>query len=199
MKVWFTSDLHIGHERIIELCNRPFKDVEHMNTVIVERWNMTVEPDDVIFVVGDAALGKLDESLPWFSMMHGEKLLIPGNHDRVWSGYPKKGKPVRPEDIARYEAVGLRILDEQVEYRPTGVDNMIWTLCHFPDAGDSHDKDRFDEWRPKRPYRPNIIVHGHVHENWVTNGPRINVGVDVWNFQPVAEETLIAMAKQAWS
>ena len=198
MTVWFTSDLHLSHTRIIELCNRPFEDVDHMNTVIVENWNMNVASSDVVFILGDLALGKLDESLSWVSMLQGEKLLVPGNHDRVWSGYPKAGKPVRPEDIARYEAVGLRVIDEKLDYRPTLDPDMIWTLCHFPDVGDSHDADRFDAWRPQRAYRPNVIVHGHVHEKWRTNGPRINVGVDVWNFTPVPEREVMRLAKAAW-
>lgn len=196
--VWFTSDLHFGHERIIELCSRPFEDVEHMNTAMVERWNEDVFDTDVVFILGDLALGKLDESLEWVSMLNGRKLLVPGNHDRVWSGYPKKGKPVRPEDVTRYENAGIQVIDEKLDYRPTGEDDLIFTLCHFPDVGDSHDADRFDEWRPSRPYRPNVLVHGHVHEKWRTNGPRINVGVDVWDFRPVPEHDLVRLAKEAW-
>lgn len=36
---FFTSDTHFGHANIINLCNRPFKDVNHMNDMLVENWN----------------------------------------------------------------------------------------------------------------------------------------------------------------
>lgn len=196
--VFFTSDLHIGHARIIELCNRPFRDVDDMNEQLVERWNERVTDADVVFILGDLALGKIDESLEWVKILLGRKMLVPGNHDRVWSGHPKKGKPVRPEDIARYEAAGIYIVDEQVPY-VTEDGAPEWMLCHFPDVGDSHDADRFDAWRPKPPHKPNVIVHGHVHEKWVTNGPRINVGVDVWDFAPAHQDEVRKLAEAAWT
>ena len=37
--VFFTSDLHLGHEKIIELTGRPFRDVNEMNRVIIENFN----------------------------------------------------------------------------------------------------------------------------------------------------------------
>ncbi len=196
--VWFTSDLHIGHARIVELCNRPFRDVDHMNEELVERWNAKITDADVVFILGDLALGKIDDSLEWVKLLLGRKMLVPGNHDRVWSGYPKKGKPVRPEDIAKYEAAGLYIMDEQIPYA-TERGAPTWTLCHFPDVGDSHDEDRFDAWRPRPSYKPNVIVHGHVHGRWVTNGPRINVGVDVWDFAPVHQDEVRKLAEAAWT
>lgn len=195
MATWFTADTHFGHERIIELCNRPFKSVEEMNEALVDRWNARVTDQDVVWILGDLALGKIDDSLVYVAMLNGDKRLIPGNHDRVWSGYPKKGKPVRPEDTARYKAAGLRVYGggEPWTHR-TG-----WNMCHFPDVGDSHDEDRFDAWRPKPPRQGEVIVHGHVHNKWLTNGPRINVGVDVWGYAPASEEEVAELAKAAWA
>jgi calcineurin-like phosphoesterase family protein len=197
VNVWFTSDLHLGHARIIELCNRPFRDVDHMNEELVTRWNERVTDADVVFILGDLALGKIDESLEWVKHLAGRKMLVPGNHDRVWSGHPKKGKPVRPEDIARYEAAGIYVVDEQIPY-VTEPGAPTWMLCHFPDVGDSHDADRFNDWRPAPPHKPNVLVHGHVHEKWIVNGPRINVGVDVWDFAPVHQDEVQKLAEAAW-
>lgn len=39
---FFTSDSHWNHSRIIELCKRPFKDVEEMNNSLIENWNKVV-------------------------------------------------------------------------------------------------------------------------------------------------------------
>jgi calcineurin-like phosphoesterase family protein len=193
MPVWFTADTHFGHVRIIDLCDRPFKTVEEMNETLVANWNERVAPEDQVFILGDLALGKLDDSLGYVAQLHGDKFLIPGNHDRVWAGYPNKGKPVRPEDTARYEAAGLTILSHMDTYDYLG---QPWVLCHFPDEGDSHDEDRYHTWRPI--LAPDeVLVHGHVHNQWLTNGPRINVGVDVWDYRPVHEDEVAVLATVA--
>jgi calcineurin-like phosphoesterase family protein len=209
---WFTADPHFGHARIIELCDRPFASVEEMNEALVHNWNEVVSDGDTVFILGDLALGKIDESLLYVAELKGRnKILVPGNHDRVWSGHPKPGKPVRPEDIERYQAAGLTIADGIVpylHYPPNGdgvgkdytATPQTWTLCHFPDVGDSHDADRFDAWRPKPPsFKGDVIVHGHVHGKWAVNGPRINVGVDVCGFTPVHEDHVAKLVTAAWA
>ena len=54
---FFTSDTHFGHANIINLCKRPFKDVNHMNDMLVENWNNVVTDDDTVFHLGDFAFG----------------------------------------------------------------------------------------------------------------------------------------------
>ena len=34
--IFFTSDTHFNHEKIIGLCKRPFKDAEEMNEYLIE-------------------------------------------------------------------------------------------------------------------------------------------------------------------
>ena len=55
--IYFTSDTHFRHSRIIELCNRPFGDVEEMNEVMIANWNRVVGKDDIIFHLGDFCFG----------------------------------------------------------------------------------------------------------------------------------------------
>lgn len=45
-RVFFTSDTHFNHTNIIRFCNRPFKDVTHMNETIIANWNSVVGPDE---------------------------------------------------------------------------------------------------------------------------------------------------------
>ena len=52
---YFTSDCHYGHENIIKHCNRPFTDVEHMNTVLIDNHNRVVRPNDNVINLGDFA------------------------------------------------------------------------------------------------------------------------------------------------
>jgi calcineurin-like phosphoesterase family protein len=173
MATWFTADLHFGHERIIELCNRPFSNVDEMNTELIHRWNSYVDQGDSVYVLGDVAMGKIAETLPLVEQLRGTKYLVPGNHDRCWPGHKK----VRPADIEAYKHVGFKILGPQHVYGR-------WLLCHFPQAGDSHDRDRYVDHRPQLTgYK--AIIHGHVHNQWKVNARQINVGVDVWGYTPV--------------
>ena len=55
--IYFTSDLHINHDRGFIYEPRGFKSVGEMNEAIVARWNSIVEPDDTIYLLGDAMLG----------------------------------------------------------------------------------------------------------------------------------------------
>ena len=78
-----TSDHHFGHARISELAGRPFSTVDEMNTVLIERWNALVKPDDVVLHLGDLALGPIEQSVALTSQLNGTRLLVPGNHDHI--------------------------------------------------------------------------------------------------------------------
>ena len=79
--IYFTSDAHFRHSRIIELCNRPFGDVEEMNEVMIANWNRVVQPNDHVFHLGDFALGGVDEWNSILDRLNGKIHLILGNHD----------------------------------------------------------------------------------------------------------------------
>jgi calcineurin-like phosphoesterase family protein len=146
-----------------------------MNEAIIENWNSVVDHIDIVFVLGDVALGKIADSLPQVKRLNGTKYLVPGNHDRCWSG----NKKVREIDTQRYFEVGFYILPENF------ISINDWRLCHFPYVGDSHDEDRYRSHRPVSATEDEWLLHGHVHEKWKRNGRQINVGVDVWDFTPV--------------
>ena len=186
MAVWFSADLHLGHKRIIELCNRPFTDVATMNDALVERFNEVVAPDDELWLLGDICMGPLAESLDVLSRFNGRKILVPGNHDRVSPAYHHKGD--RAEKVARFAAQYLEVFDEIIWKDPwtynVGAGRDV-LLSHFPYVGDSHsDEDRYADLRPVDTGLP--LVHGHVHGEWRERGKMLNVGVDVWGFAPVS-------------
>ena len=53
MDKWFSADLHLGHINCISYCDRPFKNIDHMNEVLIRNWNERVKPEDVVYHVGD--------------------------------------------------------------------------------------------------------------------------------------------------
>lgn len=189
MARYFTADLHLGHRNIIDYCGRPFRSVDEMNVVLIERWNETVSRHDDVIVLGDFALGKLTETLPLVSRLNGRKVLLAGNHDRCWSGHRKGVKA----STARYLDAGFaEIWQDTVEVEVGG---RRVTACHFPYRGDSHDHDRYVAHRPVD--KGAWLIHGHVHERWRVRERMINVGVDVWGYRPVPEQTIVDLMANA--
>lgn len=97
---FFTSDTHFNHANIIRFCNRPFKDVNQMNEVLIENWNRVISPGDTVFHLGDFCLGG---SLEWTNVLdrlNGKIHLILGNHDM---------KNIRQGYINRFENVVMQM------------------------------------------------------------------------------------------
>ncbi len=83
MKIFITADHHFHHKNIIEYCNRPFKTVEEMDKVMVEKWNKKVGKDDLVIHLGDFALGTKEKVKETREKLNGTIILIKGNHDKV--------------------------------------------------------------------------------------------------------------------
>lgn len=201
MTTFFSSDQHFGHENIIGYCDRPFNSVDHMNRVMINNWNAVVAPDDTVIVVGDFAMGRIEESLELALELNGDKILVPGNHDRCWGGYGKYR-----EWVPKYEAVGFEVWPSCVDISLDREYNhdIPATVCHFPYAYDGPREanltkhvDKFSGNRP--PDNGGILICGHVHDAWLTNGKMVNVGVDLWDFTPVSEDDLTSlMEERGW-
>lgn len=79
--IFYISDLHIGHANCLAFDNRPFKDVEEMNSEIIKRWNSVVTNEDIVCILGDFHWGKEPEWISILEQLNGQKILIQGNHD----------------------------------------------------------------------------------------------------------------------
>ncbi len=201
-KRYYSSDWHLGHVNMTrqgnDLCGRPFDTPAEMNEAIVTFANETTEPVDELYITGDIAMGKLDESLPWLAQVHCKLILLPGNHDRFSFAYQRKGDRAAKvaREVARYSEYG-EVWVEQ-EGKPSefvapfaAPDGGIVKMSHYPYVGDSHGEDRHADMRPSSlGNRP--LVHGHVHTEWKHNDNMFNVGVDVNDFKPVSEDEIIA-------
>jgi calcineurin-like phosphoesterase family protein len=213
MENWATSDIHFGHDNIIDYCNRPFHNtfnedlslwetrVEEMNRQLIENWNETVAPNDTVWVLGDGAMGKLKLTVPLFKKCHGKKKLLPGNHDACWFG----GKKNHASWVELYEAAGFEIVGNSVEDGGGIIrlddyfDGKRVDACHFPFSGDSGaNDDRYLTWRPAD--HGQFLLHGHTHnpERVNPDNPRaIHVGTDAWNYRPVNFSVLHDLMNQA--
>lgn len=78
-KIWFTADTHFGHTSIIKYCNRPFKDINHMDEVLIQNWNVRINPEEIVYHLGDFAWRNIGK---YIERLNGNIHLIRGSHDK---------------------------------------------------------------------------------------------------------------------
>ena len=115
-KIFLTSDTHFNHGNIIKYCNRPYANVENMNEAMIESWNRFVGKDDIVYHLGDFAMGSKDEIERLVARLNGRIKLVKGNHDNY--------KP------AVYRNLGFA----EVYDKPIIIENF-WILSHAPIEG----------------------------------------------------------------
>lgn len=86
---WFISDTHFFHDNILKFKNkdekplRPFKSIEEMHSVLVNRWNALVQPQDYVYHLGDVTFQYHRPFQELMYSLNGHKRLIVGNHDKL--------------------------------------------------------------------------------------------------------------------
>ena len=119
--VFVTSDQHLDHKNIIKYCNRPFRNVWHMNRVLIRNWNSTVRKDDTVYFLGDLAYGRGSKSSDyWLRKLNGKIIFIKGNHDH--------SKMIKFHRNYTIEYKGVKFyLVHRPEYVPQRWNG--WTIC----------------------------------------------------------------------
>lgn len=188
--IWFTSDTHFGHANIIEYSHRPFKDPDHMNEVLIENWNSVIGEDDTIYHLGDVAMGPWEKWDGVLSRLNGYKVLVVGNHDRIFKGMSAR----QNERFADQYAGWFDEVHHNVENFEL-FNGEIVNLSHFPYEADHMEKARHMEFRLHDNGVP--IIHGHTHSekdviSYSEKGTvQIHVGVDSSNYTPVSEQQVV--------
>ena len=161
MAIFFTSDTHFGHGGALGLYRRPFASVAAMNEGLVERWNETVGPDDVVWHLGDFAIRQRPTVVAdLLARLNGRKHLVAGNND-----------PQETRELEGWESVQ--------SYFEIEVDGVSLVLCHYP----------FRSWRGMG--KGWVNLHGHSHCRMKPQPRQFDVGVDVWGFRPVMLDEIL--------
>lgn len=165
--VFFTSDLHLGHQNVIGMCKRPFSDVEEMNEALISAWNSRVHKNDTVYIVGDFSYRSATPPEEFLKRLRGKKYLIIGNHDRSW---------IKKVDLAEY-------FEGWSSYAVVNTGRGKATLCHFPMLafegkflihGHMHNNTQRNYW------------------SYLKNMERaFNAGVDVNGYMPVTFDELV--------
>lgn len=154
MTTWFTSDNHFGHKNIRHFCpeTRPaFDDVSEMDHMMIRMWQAQVQPEDIVWCLGDFSFHSAEKTWNILGQLPGYKHLVFGNHDKVLRKNPK--------------LIDRHFVSAQ-EYKEISVDGIPVVLFHYP------------IWEWNRMHRGAYHLFGHVHGTTSVPGRAIDVGID---------------------
>jgi calcineurin-like phosphoesterase family protein len=165
--LFFTSDHHFGHAGARSFYRRPFASVSEMDQQMIDRWNSVVAPGDrdEVWHLGDVAVRQSPERVA---------SLLRALHGR------KHLVTGNNDDAAVTASGGWQSVQP---YAEVTVETANLVLCHYP----------FRTWRNM--HQGWLNLHGHSHGKLKPLPRQFDVGVDVWDFQPVMLSTIIAKVK----
>ena len=171
MEIYIVSDTHFYHNNIIKYCDRPFKDIEAMNELIIKNWNSIVDNDDIVLHLGDFGFGSKEQLSNIGQQLKGHKILLVGNHDvRKGSGF---WLDCGFEEVYRKKEMLLtEILGISQDFLKTDSDVIV---SHYP-----------------RQIPDNKLnIHGHIHNVLLDTTiykpeNHINVSVEMTDYKPVS-------------
>ena len=172
--IFFTSDTHFGHSKIIDYCKRPFSSIEEHDRTLIQNWNNVVGQDDTVFHLGDFAYGNSQFIANTIKQLNGNIILVKGNHD-----------------LRNINPTLYNIFSDVVYQARILIDNQTVYLNHFPFLCFEHGDINL--------YKNNysIQLFGHVHSGPLTSSEDVNrlnillptqydVGVDNNNYTPIS-------------
>lgn len=183
-KIFFTSDLHFGHDNVIGFDNRPFTTTEEMDDELIRRWNAKVSNNDIVYVLGDLIWKtRNNDARSLIKSLNGQIILIRGNHDKFLHNAAARNALVEVKD---YDDIAVKLANG--EYRRC-------VLSHY-----------FIPMYNGHRYQA-IHLHGHSHvteeavyefkiadrmnEMGIQN-EIYNVGCMYWNYEPVTLDEILA-------
>ncbi len=175
MQTFFTSDTHFDDQYAIQYFNRPFRSVDEMNVVMVEKWNSVVTENDTVYQLGDFTLDDIRHFTKWVSQLNGNIKILPGSHDHPWL-----------EDFVGSEKVQVIAPLVSVEFPEimVGEHPQVIVLCHY--SMQVWDWSNYGAWH----------LFGHSHGKLKDIGLSFDVGVDCTGFTPLSLEVVASKMAQ---
>lgn len=180
--IFFASDLHIGHAKVIEYDKRPFLGVEEMHTELIRLWNSVVGPDDIVFYLGDFSMGN-DETAKWVAhSLLGKIHFIMGNHDKMKDIIKlDRFESIHPygcEIWVKDDGLDIPQRESKKVKKKDGYQQII--LSHYPILS----------WN--RAHHGSYHLHGHCHGSMMVNMPEyydrnvLDVGMKCIDYTPIS-------------
>lgn len=185
-KVFFTADLHFGHENVIRFDNRPFETVEEMDAELIRRWNAKVGKGDLIYVLGDMIWKtRNSDAETLIRSLNGQIILIKGNHDRFLHNAKAKNALAGVKD---YDDICVKLEDDTdrrvvlCHYYIPFYNGHRWQAVHL--HGHSHNS---EEYTIEESIKQKLRDDGFDTRSY-------NVGCMHWDYEPVTLDEILAKA-----
>ena len=181
-EIYFTSDLHMMHNKGFLFEPRGFSNERDMCEALVENWNKIVKPDDIVYDLGDIALSDVQEAAKYIKKLNGKHFWIRGNHDTN-----NKVDYLMDTCWDKLYFVGWADMLKYNKYH--------FYMSHYPTLTSNYDDKKFSQHV--------INLHGHTHQqtNWLQldNPFMYHVGVDSHNNAPVHIDEVLADIKNRYN
>lgn len=150
-RTWLISDTHFFHVNIGRYCNRP----DGWQDLIIKNWNHWIRPVDMVFHLGDLALGKKENAEVLIPLLNGKLYLMRGNHDR--------------RSIAFYQGLGITLVKDP--YRMETDTGLKLVFSHRPIV-------------PLPPGLLNLHGHIHNNPAPELGPRHVNLSIEVRQYRP---------------
>lgn len=177
--IYFISDVHLSHKNILKYDSRPFETVEEMHAELVKNWNQVVQPDDIVYYLGDLSFGRSDVA-KWFAhSVNGKIHFIMGNHDNMkdivkldrWESIHEYGTEIWVKDGDNKKARGAN-----------GYQQIV--MSHYPILS----------WN--RAHHGSWMIHGHCHGSLMKSNQDyyrrkvLDVGCNCIDYKPISYQEI---------
>ena len=176
-RIFVTSDTHFGHDREFLWGARGFMSHVDHDKEVIRRWNETVQPDDVVYHLGDVMLGDNAYGIGCLEQLNGQIKIIPGNHDTA-------------SRLSLYKLlpnVEVLSLAEMIKYK-----KYNFYLSHHPTMTSNLEKAPY-----LRMHLINLYGHTHQQKPFYQDIPfMFHVGMDSNNCTPILLDDAIELMKE---
>ncbi|WP_314977755.1 metallophosphoesterase [Campylobacter rectus] len=164
MSVYFTSDLHFGHELMLKKYPnfRKGSNAAEMDENLIAVWNALITPEDVVYDLGDVSFHKdFARTYEILRRLNGRHFLVLGNHDEQIVAR-------KNELLSRRKADGNFMFEQIADYAFVRLSLAGAALSHYP----------MSEWGGC--HKGSLMLYGHLHANIAQiAGRALNVGFDL--------------------
>lgn len=173
--IYFTSDLHLGHNQPFVYEARGFPSIGEHDEIIIQNWNNIITAEDDVYILGDLMLNDNEHGLECLRRLNGHLHFVIGNHDT-------------PARIKLYEVTGL--INEGyatvIKYR-----KYYFYLSHYPTVTTNGKVESLHQ------VTLNLSGHTHSPQRFYDEIPFLfNVALDANYNTPISLDEIIELMKQ---
>lgn len=176
-QIYFTSDLHLGHNREFLFKPRGFSCIEEHDRNIIANINKVVAEEDTLYILGDLMLNDNEKGLEYLKQIKCQDVrIVFGNHET-------DNRKVLYELLPNFTFLGYAYPFKYKKWR--------FMLSHYPMTTANYDDD-------EKPYLKvcNLCGHSHIENRFDEKTGSYHVELDAHENFPVSIDEIISDIKR---